>query len=251
MSSTQSSYTFRHGGNETDRYNRFTYTNTAIFALESQVTKQHKVKFGAEFTQYKLFYHWKDIRNQTESAPPDSITGLPVYTIGYNNVGTQYNEKYQRRPFEFSAYIQDKMEYDIMIINAGVRFDYFNANGSLPVDLRNPTRNGLYPGAALIYPGADSSDINNWSLVTRKADAKFQISPRLGASFPITDQGIIRFSYGHFFKIPSFENLYANPDFRIQASGNLSSTTGNPDLNAEKMLFMKSVCSRYCLKMYH
>ncbi len=39
------------------------------------------------------------------------------------------------------------MEYDIMIINAGVRFDYFNSNASLPTDLRNPRHNPLYPGA--------------------------------------------------------------------------------------------------------
>jgi outer membrane receptor protein involved in Fe transport len=91
------------------------------------------------------------------------------------------------------------MEYDIMIINAGVRLDYFNPNAKLPVDLKNVTKNPAFPGAGEFT----------------KVDHKFQVSPRLGASFPITDQGIIRFSYGHFFQLPNFEHLYANSDFII------------------------------------
>ncbi|MBK7979860.1 MAG: TonB-dependent receptor [Ignavibacteriae bacterium] len=223
LSTTKSSYTFRHGGNETDRYNRFTYTNTAIFSLESQVTKQHKVKLGTEFTQYKLFYHWKDIRNQTEGIL-DTITNQPIYTIGYTNVGTEYNEKYQRRPFEFSAYIQDKMEYDIMIINAGVRVDYFNSNDSLPIDLQNPRNNPLFFEKTLEKYG---------KLGYVSSEPEFQVSPRLGVSFPISDQGAIHFSYGHFFQIPTFDVLYTNGAYVI-VEGALSSIIGNPNLKAQK-----------------
>lgn len=231
-----SQYTFRQGGNQTGRYNRHTNTLIAQYSYSSQISKEHKIGAGIEGKYYEIFSQNKDIINLTDGQV-DTL-GFPIFTPGYPNKGTITDKgsfiEYIRNPFEISAYVQDKMEYDIMIINAGIRLDYFNANGSLPVDLKNPTRNGLYPGAVLTYPGADSSISSNWLLVTRKADAKFQISPRLGASFPITDQGIIRFSYGHFFKIPSFENLYSNPDFIVRPSSNLSSTTGNPDLNAEK-----------------
>jgi hypothetical protein len=41
-STTISDYTFRHGGNETDRYNRRTWTYIALLAAESQVSKEHK-----------------------------------------------------------------------------------------------------------------------------------------------------------------------------------------------------------------
>jgi hypothetical protein len=54
---------------------------------------------------------------------------------------------YEKKPYELSAYIQDKMEYDIMIINAGVRVDYFDPNATLPVDLKNVTKNPDFPGA--------------------------------------------------------------------------------------------------------
>lgn len=233
---SSSPYTFRQGGNQTGRYKRYTNTLIAQYSYSSQISKEHKIGAGIEGKYYEIYSMNKDIINLTDGQV-DTL-GNPIFTPGYPNKGTITDKgsfvEYTRNPFEISAYIQDKMEYDIMIINAGIRVDYFNSNGSLPVDLKNPTRNGLYPGSVLAYPGADSSDSNNWLLVTRKADAKFQISPRLGASFPITDQGIIRFSYGHFFKIPSFENLYSNPDFIVRPSSNLSSTTGNPDLNAEK-----------------
>jgi outer membrane receptor protein involved in Fe transport len=112
------------------------------------------------------------------------------------------------------------MEYDIMIINAGVRFDYFDPQSHLPADLRNPRNNPAFPGA------------NEYV----EATGKYQFSPRLGVSFPITDEGILRFSYGHFFKIPNFENLYRNPDFIVNPSNSLQYITGNPDLGPESTI---------------
>lgn len=231
-----SGYTFREGGNQTGRYKRYTNTFIGQYSFSSQLSKEHKIGAGFEYKYYEIFSQNKDVINLTDGQI-DSL-GNPLFTPGYPDKGTITDQgsyiEYLRNPYEMSAYVQDKMEYDIMIINVGVRFDYFNSNAYLPADLRNPRHNPLYPGAKLIDPNADPTVASNWVLEMRKADPKFQVSPRLGASFPITDQGIIRFSYGHFFKIPSFENLYSNPDFIVQPSGSLSSTTGNPDLNAEK-----------------
>jgi outer membrane receptor protein involved in Fe transport len=232
-----SAYTFREGGNQTGRYKRYTNTFIAQYSYSSQISKEHKIGAGLEYKYHELFSQNKDVINLTEGQL-DS-TGNILFTPGYPDKGAITDQgsyiEYLRNPFEMSAYIQDKMEYDIMIINAGVRLDYFNANASLPADLRNPRHNPLYPGVVPL-PGADENptDPAYYALEMKKVDPKSQVSPRLGASFPITDKGIIRFSYGHFFKIPSFENLYSNPDFIVQPSGSVSSTTGNPDLNAEK-----------------
>lgn len=211
-----SGYTFRQGGNQTDRYNRHTLTNIAQFAIESQVSKEHKVKMGAEVRLHEIYNSWKTIRNLTEGQI-DS-TGKPIFTLGYSDPNTKYNQSYLRKPYEISAYIQDKMEYDIMIINAGVRFDYFNSNTNLPADIRNPLNNPNFPMAN----------------VKRDAESEYQISPRLGVSFPISDKGAIHFSYGHFFQIPSFENLYSNYNYIIDQTTSLSSTVGNPELKAQK-----------------
>ncbi len=228
LSSPLSSYTFNNGGEETDRYNRYTQTNIAILSIESQVSKEHKVKMGFEYTNYKIFNESKNLLNLTDgqilldpngNAIVDQYgQSIPIFTPGYSLPGTQDHEKYTRKPYEFSAYIQDKMEYDIMIINAGVRFDYFNPNTVLPVDIRNPLNNPNFPGA----------------FKTRKAKTEYQVSPRLGVSFPITSEGAIHFSYGHFFQIPTFDVLYSNSAYVVNQGTGLSSLIGNPELKAQK-----------------
>ena len=226
-----SSYTFRSGGNQSGRYNRHTNTLIGQYTISSQLSKEHKITSGVEIRRHDIYNHYRDLVNLTDGQI-DSLNNI-IFTPGYPAPGAitdqGSNITYQRYPLELSAYVQDKMEYDIMIINAGVRFDYFDPDASLPYDLRNPTRNPDFPGAI-----EDPDNPGNYLLSLRKVDPKFQISPRLGASFPITDQGILRFSYGHFFKIPNFENLYTNPDFIVAPGASLSSITGNPDLDAEK-----------------
>ncbi len=205
-------YTFRYGGNENYRYERTTNTLLGMWSIESQLSKEHKVKLGAEGRIHSLFTHDWSLVNLTES----DDGGL--FTPGYRQLHTNGNTQYQKYPFEVAAYIQDKMEYDIMIINAGVRFDYFNSNTLLPADPKNPDNNPLFSGY-------------NQQV---ESEAEYQFSPRLGVSFPITDKGAIYFSYGHFLQIPRFEYLYTNDEYIINQSGSLSSITGNPNLKVER-----------------
>jgi hypothetical protein len=217
-----SDYTFRTGGNQTGRYERFTNTYIGQWTISSQVSKEHKLQFGAEGRFHDLFNHNRDLINLTDGQV-DSLLN-PIFTPGYPNVGTitdqGENIRYSKQPYELSGYLQDKMEYDIMIINAGLRFDYFDPQSHLPADLRNPRNNPDFPGANQYVD----------------ASPKYQFSPRLGVSFPITDQGILRFSYGHFFKIPNFEVLYRNPDFIVNPGNSLNQITGNPDLGPESTI---------------
>lgn len=208
-------YTFRHGGNETDRYNRYTKSNLLLFSLEYQLNKEHKIKFGAEGRFHVLMNSGKSILWKDTSG-----TGTNYNVISYTNFGTPQNDGYTRYPYEFAAFIQDKMEYDMMIINAGIRFDYFNSNTTIPIDLQNP-RQG--EDANPNFPGANQR---------RTAESEYQVSPRLGVSFPISDEGAIHFSYGHFFQIPSFENLFRNSNYFIDQG--ISSIVGNPELKSMK-----------------
>jgi outer membrane receptor protein involved in Fe transport len=213
-----SNYTFRQGGQQTSRYERHTYTSIAQLTFESQVAKEHKIKMGVEGTMYDVFNHGKNIVNLTEGELDEN--DKEIFTLGYRELGTPGNQYYQANPFSITSYIQDKMEYDIMIVNLGVRFDYFNANTTMPVDLRNPYQRTPNPN----FPGAGE---------TVDVEAKYQVSPRLGLSFPISDKGAIHFSYGHFFQMPTMQYLYQNNDYIIDQS-QLNSVTGNPDLEAQK-----------------
>lgn len=214
--SPPSNYTFRSGGNQGGRYERTSRTYIGQWNLTSQLSKEHKLGAGVEAQWHKIYNHGYNVVNMTENQY-DS-TGTPIFTLGYRQLGVLGNQAYTKLPFQMSAYAQDKIEYDIMIINAGVRFDYFNPRSTMLADLRNPTNNPNFPGGGEL----------------RKAGTKLQVSPRLGVSFPITDRGIIHFSYGHFFQIPSFENLYINAENLVTPGASLSSVAGNPDLDAQR-----------------
>jgi outer membrane receptor for ferrienterochelin and colicin len=60
---------------------------------------------------------------------------------------------------------------------------------------------------------------------------KYKLSPRLGASYPITDDSYLHMQYGHFFQMPSFDYLYENENFHTRGRWYI---VGNPDLEAEK-----------------
>lgn len=205
-------YTFQEGGNQTSRYARQTLTNIIQWSISSQISKEHKIGAGIEGRFHTIYNHGSDLIDKDEN---DS-----VFTPWYRDLGSQGNQEYTKYPKEFAAYIQDKMEYDIMIINAGLRLDYFDPHSEVPSDLRNPSNNSDFPGAGQ----------------RTKTKIKYQLSPRLGVSFPITDQGIIHFSYGHFFQIPSFDNLFVNSDYLVTQSSGLSQLTGNPDLKPQKTI---------------
>ncbi|MFA5834087.1 MAG: TonB-dependent receptor [Bacteroidota bacterium] len=207
--------TFRSGGNQGGRYENKSQSIIGQWTIASQLTKEHKVGIGVEARLHDLYNH-------SSSLVYESTTTDTIYKPKYAQLGSIGNQSYSKQPIEFSGYIQDKMEYGIMIINAGLRFDYFDPNASILADLKNPMRNHLFDS---VYGVAGTMT---------PAKEKIQVSPRLGVSFPITDQGIIHFSYGHFFQIPSFGNLYSNSDYIIAPTAQLQSITGNPDIDAQR-----------------
>lgn len=186
-------------------------SNIIDFDLTWQKNKIHQIKTGieAKFHTMKYRYYSVIIDEATNWNP----------TIYSPNKSTTHNT-YVRNPYEAAYYIQDKIELKDMIINIGVRFDYFSANYNVPVDLRD---------TLLIAENRLSID----DLKMKNVDDKFQWSPRLGISYPITDMGNIHFSYGHFFQIPSYAYLYSNPEFEI-ISGSFNSIMGNANLNPQK-----------------
>ncbi|MGH2569386.1 MAG: TonB-dependent receptor plug domain-containing protein, partial [Bacteroidota bacterium] len=56
--------------------------------------------------------------------------------------------------------------------------------------------------------------------------------PRVSVSYPITDAGTIRFSYGHFYQIGSLSSLYSNPNFRAPLG--TTPSFGNPNVNPQR-----------------
>jgi outer membrane receptor protein involved in Fe transport len=194
-----SAYTFVSGGTQPEHYYQRSYTSEVKFDITSQVTNQHEIKFGLNGKWDKMdFVNFTVLRNRSNYLTP--------------TIPDEVNQKgsidiYSKSPIQFSGYLQDKMEFTSMILNAGLRIDYFNANSFYAPNNFEPTKNLV------------------------DADGKFTYSPRLGISFPITDKGIIHFSYGHFYQLPPFRYLYTNPEFEDIAA---TPVYGNSNLNPEK-----------------
>ncbi|MCU7504562.1 MAG: TonB-dependent receptor [Ignavibacteria bacterium] len=189
-------YSFYTGGTDMVHYKRSTTTNIIKADLESQLDRYNDAKTGFEFKFNKI-----NLDNRTAEYRDTAL----IFDIN-----KYFNEGYfTHRPFGMAFYIQDKIEYESVIINAGLRYDFFNSKGLIPTDTRDPEN----------------------SLKTR-AKAQSQISPRIGIAFPISADGTIHFSYGHFFQIPPLEFLYSNPNFRV-APGGVYTLMGNANLKAQ------------------
>ena len=214
-----SNYTFQSGGQQSGRYERQTIETVLQWQFNDQISRHHKIGAGIEFDLFKLYDHEYNLISLASSGGTDSVYRPTYLQLGaISEQDPAGNQPYTRYPLEASLYVQDKAEYDIMIINFGIRLDYFKPNAQYLYDLKNPLRDPNFPNAGRM----------------KEASAKTQVSPRLGISFPITDRGIIHFSYGHFFQIPSFSSLYDNPGELVLETGGLASIMGNPDLQPER-----------------
>ncbi len=128
-------------------------------------------------------------------------------------------------PLQFAAYLQDKMEFRGMILNLGLRYDYFNPNRDwFTADaLDGFTVNPDYDGGQVGDPDGDQVDADGdirhsfENAVDRPREPMrdyHTLSPRLGVSFPITDNSVLHFNYGHFYQIPPLDRMFGFNYFR-------------------------------------
>jgi len=208
---------FYTGGTENWHFNHTTTTLTGKTDFTWQMDQVNQFKTGLEFQYHNLDY--EDFQIVIDAAN-DYKPILP-------QKGAFNFNSYSSNPFQFAYYIQDKIELDYLVINVGLRFDYFEPDGEY---LKDPNRINLLDELQPPFPDS----------LLNKAESKYQLSPRVGLSYPITDRGAIHISYGHFFQIPPFENLYRNPNFRIPLTGdfpsNIGNTIGNADLEPQQTI---------------
>ena len=228
---------FLRGGVDLDRFERRTRNVALKGDLTWQALDEHLVKMGLEVRQDDIF-----LESYGLIEGDDGTLQIP---------GRETNE-FQSidgvQPLTFSAYVQDKAEYDSFIINAGLRFDYFNSNGQIPADPEDPNvfnpqkrinRFNDLDGDGVISPDEERDD-NRTTLEQRQgyffqdAEAKLQLSPRLGVAYPVTSQGVIHFSYGYFFQIPTYDFLFQNPGYRVGAASGTYGPFGNANLDPQK-----------------
>jgi outer membrane receptor protein involved in Fe transport len=214
IANTTKSY-FVAGGTNAGRFSRSTVSNLVKADLTSQINNYNMVKLGVEFRHHELNFL-------------DRFHVVETGTDGDDLRFLATNAEYTFRPIEASAYIQDKVELGTLIVNVGLRADYFDARGGVLADPRD--RRNFY----------DLDDLRpRYTLeeATVPSDPKWQLSPRLGVAFPITAGGVVHFSYGFFFQTPNYELLYRNPFFNVGRAGSgLVGLMGNANLNPERTI---------------
>lgn len=218
------SYAFRTKGTDLHRFFRETNSFLAKADLTSQIAKNHLIKFGLETKFHTLKF-------DDYTLEPLRINNIPVepFRPSIPDENSPNRTKYNNEPLEFSAYIQDKIEYESVIINLGLRLDYFDAKGKVLVDPADPNIN------IPLRPGLDTLSLKDREpYFYKNSKPKYQISPRFGIAYPISVSGVVHFSYGHFLQIPSFQYLYNRGEYKVPETGSKYGVYGNPNLEPQK-----------------
>jgi len=182
-------------------------------SVTSQVDKTNLVKVGVEAQK-------SEIKFGSPGALVETVVN-GVQTLVARVDDPLYPHVVKSTPIWLSAYAQDRLEFKDILLRGGVRFEMFDADAKVPSDLANPAN--AISGAPESHPQATK--------------VKMAVAPRLGISYPITDQSSVFFSYGHFYQYPGIGNIFSNSDYSIlkdlQAGGISYGVMGNPDLKPE------------------
>ncbi|MBI3111090.1 MAG: TonB-dependent receptor [Ignavibacteriales bacterium] len=214
---------FLTGGVDLFRFARETQTYGLKFDIVAQLFDIHEMKAGLEFRSHRLEVESYTLQfrdpafpNVTPS-PTNHFTGLYTFRPYIPDPQGGY-VGYVRRPWELSAYVQDKIElFESIILNLGLRYDRF-----FPAARYNPMISEELILQESLFLEQNLQD----------TDAKNMVSPRVSVSYPITDRGTIRLSYGHFYQIGSLSSLFSNPFFYAPPGTNPS--FGNPNVSPQR-----------------
>lgn len=164
-------------------------------SITSQITKQHQLKAGFSFA---------NLRTKLQRLNPDGFGAI---------------EDYDLKPKKYSAFLNDKMEFEDvgMVINLGLRYDRVDPNRTFITNMEQP-----------------SGEL-------AKVKAREYISPRLGISYPISDAAAFRFGYGYYYQYPAFYEAFQgmNRQYQYYPVPNISSVSGaigKGDIKEEKTI---------------
>lgn len=221
---------FYTGGQEKVNSKHRMIDRNAKFDLTWQVNKNHSLKTGFEYTHHNLERDWSEIRNKYSGTEAEGefyfdFEQMKIVFPNYEPLiypdSSVYSDIYRVKPIEYSGYFQDKMEFDEMVINFGVRYDYFHPKTYYPSQRRNPANQLSFP---------DNPEQTSQKMWT---EPKFQISPRFGLAYQLGKTALLHFSYGHFFQMPPMYAMYQNHSYQV-APTDYETTMGDPQINAQK-----------------
>lgn len=216
---------FNRYGTDNGFFDRSTTSFIAKAEYSHQINRQHFIKAGVELQADIMSFQSFGLASLEVGDNIQLPDNLPLelrerLELGVPQPNTPGHEKWTRKPVLFAAFIQDRIEYESLIINVGLRYDFFQPNALVPADTRNPE----------LFLRPDDRSPEFWTA----AETKSALSPRLGLAYPISSRGVIHFSYGYFFQIPDYRRLYNGDQLLLESTSGIQGIYGNPNLNPER-----------------
>ena len=149
---------------------------TSTYTINGDVSKKigtHNFMAGGDLNYNNLSY---------------LLTQFPNVLDASGNYGATRDEFQNFNP-EGSFFMQDRWQYEGMVLNAGVRYDNFSVGNQV--------------------------DLN-----TIADPVKTQWSPRIGIAYPISDRDVMSFHYGRLFQVPDRLFIYQGRNISSEARGN-------------------------------
>ena len=198
----------------------FEFRKGQYFQIDGNYTNNLKVGDFNHFLKTGFEIRFYEQRRHSNQNPWDGNPFFDVYTDEWG--GNFYVDSQEAKeatsqpvtPWRASAYVQDQIEYKNIIITPGLRFDYFNPDARFRTETQT-------------FVSIDSINTNNF----QDADPKFQLSPRINITYPLTDRSNISINYGLFFQMPQLQYLY-DGFYRDQLRGN--AILGQPNMEAQR-----------------
>ena len=227
-------FTFNAPNTPISEYSKFKNQNINITAaLSSQVNKENALKFGGDvqmmtFSKFAMsnaltLLLANRVNSGDDLARTIMLNGINNY--GYDVLGDPYTgstSNYDagqiapKKPIFAGVYLEDRLEYQNLIVNAGLRYDYINTDNTVMVDPTHPELS-FDKNTHLIIPGG-------WT----KAPSFSGLSPRLGFSFPVTDQTVFHAQYGKFIQQTRLNDIYKSEyawSYQVARPGNFYTTS--------------------------
>jgi outer membrane receptor protein involved in Fe transport len=161
--------------------------------VDWQFDRYNRLKFGAEGQVGRL---------NTANTPLTWTDGTNVYS---------------ESPVRWAAYVQDRLDLGDVVLELGLRWDYFDTRSIFPVTVRTFDHPVYDPDVPIEQFTCSGNECDPRQHIWRESDAQSAWSPRLRVSFPVTDRTNFRFSYGHQVQTPAMLNVYyyKNEAFRL------------------------------------
>jgi outer membrane receptor protein involved in Fe transport len=125
---------------------------------------------------------------------------------------------YKASPWQGAYYLQNRLEFEGMIANLGMRFDFWYLGNDY-----------------LIRQDDGTYETVTWEDLTDEEVKKFRImvSPRVGVSHPISERAVLHFAYNYQNQLPQMQYIFttAKPEDAILSQENID--VGNPSLEPQ------------------